>query len=367
MSPPDSVYCTVKIEGEDVSDLVTRLQLEESDSLADQARITFGDGDLVLSDVLHEGLAVEIDLGRPDEHAVVFRGVVTGVSANFPARGQPTVELTAADSLILLSMKAQTKRWWNTSVSGIVGQIASANGLLAGTISPGDDELVQDAHPLQQVAETDLAFLNRLAHDYDAKLYVDHSGPTDSLNFVSTQSLVQAAPIEQKLVFNGSLAEFRAMFDAFATAGEEALVSTDPQTGDPVKLSETLLGPTDSTWTPDPARIARLGGGGRIATILAKSAAKKAKLTDYWRVPPREAGAPSRPSSDKSRTLGDRTRRLGQTGRGRALGSIWLKPRVRVTIEGYGGRWSGPWYVSRARHQLELPARTYVTSFLCVR
>jgi hypothetical protein len=359
-------YCRVSVEGQEITDLVHRCELDESDELADQARLTLGDANLVLSDVLHEGLAIEIDLGRDDEHAIVFRGVVTGVEAHFPSHGSATLDLTAADSLILLSLKAQTKRWWNTTVSQIVSDIAVANGLRPGTIAPVHDEQFDDARPAQQVIETDLAFLQRLARLYDAKLYIDHGEPTDTLNLVATTSLMEAEPIDQMLVFNGNMSDFRVAFDSSATATEQSLVSTDPQTGEVVELSERIAESGEASWTPDPGRVA-LGGGDRLAGLLGQSAAKRAALTDYWRVPARVAAVPARPSSDGSRTFGDRARKLGQRGRGRTTGNIWLRPRKRVRIEGYGGRWSGPWYLAGVRHVLDLDERDFVTSFTCTR
>jgi hypothetical protein len=359
-------YCRVSVEGQEITDLVHRCELDESDERADQARLTLGDANLVLSDVLHEGLAVEVDLGRADEHAIVFRGVVTGVEAHFPSHGAATVDLTAADNLILLSLKAQTKRWWNTTVSQIVSDIAVANGLRPGTIAPAHDEQFDDARPAQQVVETDLAFLQRLARLYDAKLYIDHGEPTDTLNLVSTTSLMEAEPIDELLVFNGNMEDFRVAFDASATATEQSLVSTDPQTGEVVTLSERIAESGEASWTPDPGRVA-LGDGDRLAGLLGQSAAKRASLTDYWRVPARVAGVPARPSSDGSSTFGDRARKLGQRGRGRTAGNIWLRPRTRVRIEGYGGRWSGPWYLAGVRHVLDLDDRDFVTSFTCTR
>jgi phage protein D len=362
------VFCVVTVEGEDVTDLVRHLELEENDSLADMARLTLGDDDLVLSDVLHEGLAVEVDLGTPQEHAVVFRGVVTGIVADFLSRGGPTVELTVADGLIGLSLRPRTKRWFNTPVSGIVREIALSNSLLPGRIEPADDRVVTDAAPEQQVEETDLAFLHRLADTFDSKVFVEQTGPTDSLSFVATRVLLEAEPVPQRLVFNANLADFRAAFDAFATAPETHLVSTDPKTGATVELGERLVGPIEPSWIPDSARIARLGeAAGRVSSILARGATKRARVADFWRLPPRVAGVPARDAADRSLALGDRARRLGQSARGRAEGSIWLQPRARVQVHGVGGRWSGPWYLARVRHELDLTTRAYTTSFACVR
>src|SRR5262245_20740645 len=98
----NDVFVSVQVEGEEVGDLLDRLEVEESDSRAGLATLVLGDSYLVLADVLHEGLTVEIDLGWSDAHALIFRGPITGVRATYPSRGKATVEVQAADSLILL-------------------------------------------------------------------------------------------------------------------------------------------------------------------------------------------------------------------------------------------------------------------------
>jgi hypothetical protein len=46
---------------------------------------------------------------------------------------------------------------------------------------------------------------------------------------------------------------------------------------------------------------------------------------------------------------------------------VWLRPRKRVEVIGYGGRWSGVWYLARVRHELDIQRRRYVSSFVGVR
>lgn len=365
MSEP---YLSVTVEGQEVTDLIERVEVEESDSQADLATLVFGNSDLVLTDVLNEGLAVEIDLGYSDEHAVVFRGIVTAMRAYFPLKGQPKIEVQSADKLILMSMRPQTKRWGNTTVSQIVTEVAMNYGLLPDQVTIDDDPMIEANRPRQQVEETDLAFLNRLAQDYGCKLFVEHPEGPDTINFISTKSLLQADPVEVNLTFNDNVEEFSVSFDAFASELKERLVTTDTLTGDRIEVERDLVQNSDAQWTPDAGLIARLGAAaGRVAALLAKSAVKRASLTDYWRQPAREAGAPARSSADQSGASGDRARRMGQTGRGRSSGSVWLRPRKRVTIQGYGGRWSGDWYLATVRHELDMVRRRYSSDFVCTR
>jgi len=246
--------------------------------------------------------------------------------------------------------------------------VAQLYGLQPGTIAPTADAVLDEARPRQQVEETDLAFLYRLARDYDCKLYLEHGAAADKLSFVATASLLDAEPVAEALTYRGNLAEFDVAFEAFATAAEHHLVTTDPATGETVAFEADTALPGEWTWTPDAERIARMGSAAAfVNALVARSAARRAQLRDYWRTPARAAGVPARPASDTAATYGDRSRRLGQRARGRARGSIWLRPRALGTGAGAGGRWSGEWYLAEVRHVLDLPRRSYMSAFVCTR
>lgn len=375
MDAIDELFVEVKIEGELVSDLLEKVQIEESDGQTDMATLTFGNSELILSDILHEGQTVEVDLGRKAIHAVIFRGIITSVRANFTTTGAPTVEVQAMDSLIQLGFESKTKRWWNTTVMQIVQQIAITNGLIPGLVQPTIDTLVAESRPLQQIEETDLAFLLRLAKDYDAKLFVEHF-PVDTLNFVSTRTLVESPPVPEPLIFFVNLQEFTASFDAFATMGSKQVVTTDPLTGTRVAIPEEPVLVAEekaavalaASWVPDPLKLLRLGLGAiRLGIISAKSAPKRTQFDSYWKEPARVSGAASRLPSDLGETFGDWSRRLGQTGQGSATGSILLRPCINALFEGCGGRWSGKWYLSEVTHQIDIPQQNYTCEFTCTR
>jgi hypothetical protein len=247
-----------------------------------------------------------------------------------------------------------------------VGEIAVAHQLTAGRV----DTPAASGSPVAeyQVEETDLAFLYRLAADLDCKLFIDHTEARDSLNFVSTKSLMDDESSEVRLVFDMNVESFSPQFDVFATRPEHAVVTTDPVSAATVTLKQKHIDGTEGLWQPNADRIARLAGGAaRVGTLAATSAGKRATVTDFWRRPPRVAGAASRPKTDEAGVAGDRARKLGQSARGRTDGNIAIRPRCRLKLEGYGGRWSGPWYAARVRHVVDFERRSFVTSFVCTR
>lgn len=364
-------YCT-EIEGEDVSNLLTEIKVEESDTQASLATLSLVDSELVLQEVLRQGLHIEIDLGRADAHSVVFRGMVTSVRAKIPSQGQPELEVEAMSSLVQLALRPITRQWQNLHIGDIVRKIAMASNLKPGQLpsEEGDSNpRISEMQPLQQIEETDLAFLLRLAQDYGSRLYVQHDERHDTLNFVTTQSLLEADPLSDPFAFNDNLEEFSVTVDSFAPKPAQLLISTVPTTGEPISAEpESSQSDTESECTPDPDRIARLPEGairiGRLATLTTSS---RENAADFRLRPSRVVGAPAREAADKSGTFGDLTRRLGWSAEGRTEGNSRLQPRRRITVEGYGGCWSGEWYLAEVEHHLNVAQRQYTTSFTCTR
>ena len=379
----DLYYC-LEVEEENLSDLITGLRIEESDSQAGMATLTLRDSKLALSNLLQEGLHVEIELGRRDAHAPLFRGMITSIRPSFPSRGEPQLEVEAMDSLIRLGLRPQTRLWQNQAISQIVMQIARDNHLCPGSINLGEkrDTQIQAERPLVQVEETDLAFLFRLAQDYDCKLYVDHQTSRDQLNFISTRRIMESDLIETPLVFNDNLEEFSVKLDVFSIAARPSeLITTHLLTAETEEApsaseaeasveppSEGQLVVTSSACFPDAEGLARLGEGAeRLSRMWFQFSARHPHVEDAWPIPPRRAGAPSRLSEDDSGTYGDASRIKGQTAQGKATGDIWLRPCRMVRVKGYGECWSGDWYLAQVEHQLDLEQHNYTCSFTCTR
>jgi hypothetical protein len=384
-----NLYYCLEVEGENLSDLIAGFRIEESDSQAGMATLTLRDSHLVLSNLLQEGLNVEIELGRREAHAPIFRGMITSIRPTFPSRGEPQLEVEVMDSLIRLGLRPQTRIWQGKTIGEIVGEIARNNHLCPGRIHLGEgrDRQIEADRPLMQIEETDLAFLYRLAQDYDCKLYVDHQISGDKLNFISTRHILESDPIATPLAFNDNLEEFSVTLDVFAIGARPTeLITTDllsadrlppetaetpviPAAGSPAELASAgQLVATHAACVPDVERLARLGQAiERLSRLAIRFRARPTQREEAWPTPARLAGAPSRLSGDDSGTYGDASRIRGQTAQGKATGSIWLHPCQQVRVEGYGGCWSGNWYLTQVEHQLDLEERNYTCSFTCTR
>ena len=288
------------------------------------------------------------------------RGLITGVRAHFPAGAGRVSAGDGRPDLLSLTPPAPLVEHDRRPRSCGVGSFT-----VAAAPSPHRRRVLDG--PARASGETDLAFLYRLARDYDCKLYLEHgAAPISSASWRRPACSTPAGRGGPDLP--GQPGGFDVAFEAFATAAEHHLVTTDPATGETVAFEADTALPGEWTWTPDAERIARMGSAAAfVNALVARSAARRAQLRDYWRTPARAAGVPARPASDTAATYGDRSRRLGQRARGRARGSIWLRPRALVTVAGAGGRWSGEWYLAEVRHVLDLPRRSYTSAFVCTR
>lgn len=360
-------YC-VELEGENISDLLSEVKIEESDSRADMATLRFPDNELVLIDLLQEGQKIEIDLGYSNAHAIVFRGNISSVRPNIPSEGQPHIEVEAMNSLMRLALQPKTYLWTDTTVSQIVHDIAIDHELRLGQVQPAYNAEFSETHPKPQVETMDLAFLYSLADDYGSRLFVQYDDIGDTLNFVSVEKLLEANALNTPLVFNENLESFSITADSFAASPPVAVTSTDASSGEPTPSSSSEVDTSQGRWTPDADRIAQLEEGlNRISRLVARTAIGREQPGIYRQTLARLVGAPARLESDLSQTFGNAAQILGQSGIGQTKGSYWLHPRRMVQIEGYGGRWSGVWYLSEVDHLLDVQAHRYTTSFTCTR
>lgn len=357
-------YVDLTIEGVPLSGRVSTVTLEESDSGADQANISLIDGEGVLADVLQEGMEVALDLGSFSLHAQVFRGLLTRLSATYSTAGN-RLEIEAHDALIRMNGVPCTRAFRQTDLASIVQQLARCAALQIGRIDILDPPQFSALRPCQQVEETDLAFLNRLAREFDCRMYIDHDGG-DTLHFVSTERLLEADAIESALVLGQNLSELEASVEAFAAGRTLRLVTTDQESGQRIESLQAFR--KRESWTPDVKRLAMVGPeSGKLMSLFLKGGERREQALRAWGEVPREVGSPSGKLSDMQQGRGNAARVTGLTARGQADGDILLRPRRCVMVHGCGGRWSGSWYLAKVTHELNLSERDYRCSFVCTR
>lgn len=133
----------------------------DSDGSADQ--ISYLDGA-----VIGLGRRLEVSIGPPAGERRIFRGVVSAVEACFSEGAAPYVSVFAEDALMGLRMRERTATYTDMSDAQIVQQIAGEHGLAAAADVEGP------TYPaVQQVEESDLAFVRNRALRLNAEIWLD--------------------------------------------------------------------------------------------------------------------------------------------------------------------------------------------------
>ena len=94
----------------DLSNDLGSLTVEQRASQPAKVTIELNDPFKVFSHALQEGMGMEVDLGRAEDHAVVFQGSIYQVNASFPEAGVPTLTLQAYDGTMAMGIEARTPR-----------------------------------------------------------------------------------------------------------------------------------------------------------------------------------------------------------------------------------------------------------------
>lgn len=117
--------------------------------------------------VIRLGASITLNAGDFSDQQELFRGVITGLEADFPETNPPELVVLAEDKLQLARMSRRTKTWEDVSVSDVLNQIASDIGLQADVtgLNSGRGTWVQ-------LNESDLAFARRLLTQFDADVQV---------------------------------------------------------------------------------------------------------------------------------------------------------------------------------------------------
>lgn len=104
------------------------------------------------------------DATAPQE---IFRGIITGLEAEFPESNPPELLILAEDALQAARMTRKTKIYDDLSISQLANNIASNI-----SVSPVVTGLTETLGPWVQLNESDLAFLRRILRRYDADAQV---------------------------------------------------------------------------------------------------------------------------------------------------------------------------------------------------
>lgn len=354
--PSDSVHLEVLVEGSDVALDVVSAAVEDHDVLLDQATIVVADPHRSYTDFVQEGVTVRVAMGWTSQNAVLFEGQVARVRGHADRDGRRYVTLVALDPGEVMHREPKFRHHTGT-VSAIVRTVAEEHGLTAERIVVDPDPEFPDDAPLRQTDQTDWDFLLDLAQRYEARAFVEYNDGGPRFYFVAAGTLLQAEPVGALRygASGGTLLRFDYRRAAERASARVRATVTDPATGEAESTSPLTPVPPAVPVLPDAAHVAALGSAdstaaarySAVAELLATSTGNPAEHRPV-RV---AAGLPSDPGRiERAALYPDDPTALGWVGRARALGSVLLRAKSRVTLEGVGAWADGEWYIARARH-----------------
>lgn len=118
--------------------------------------------------ILDFGKDIVISIGPPGGARTVFRGVISGIEANFAEAREPEVVVFAEDALMKLRMTRRSRTYENVTDADIARAIAAEHGLAVEADAEGPTYDV-----VQQFHISDLAFLRERARRIQAELWFE--------------------------------------------------------------------------------------------------------------------------------------------------------------------------------------------------
>lgn len=335
---------TLRVDGREnvrVTELLVEMEMQEREGglsalemrLSNVASVEGGDTELAFEDgrALHLGSALEVYAGEVTGPREIFRGVVTGLEAEFSDAEPPTLVVLAEDALQRARMSRCTAVYEDVSLEDLVGRIAGRLGL-----RPRVTGLSGGVGTLVQLNESDLAFLRRVLRERDGDVQV----VGEELH-VAPRSQVRRGTLT--LAMHQDLTRVRILADLAHQVTEVTVSGWDPVQGSRVTGTSTGAEP----------------GPGRGRTGAAVLADALGDRSEHLSGPPVTSGEQASILADSAF---DARARSFVRAEGTAEGDPALRVGTHVELTGLGPRFSNTYYVTRTCHRFDR-TRGYETDF----
>jgi len=375
--PLRSPYYSVKIEGVDVSTWISSVSVTEDDKQADSVQISIPDPRLIYADAIFEGSIAEVDIGyaEANQHALMIRATLTKVELSYPDGGVPTLTLQGEDKSIEMGYEEKNRVRHGKTVGAIVHAVADPYGFPGGVKVELNPDPRIGAGRVHQDGKTDLAFLQELAQRYFAKCFVelDEQGQ-EILYFIPERRVVRLRrPADLHLQYRMGPASNSINLINFSPKFETSYVDRQRQIADldtnGRRVRSNNQPPSEVVvWRLDETRlgVASDADHKRIKQLYDRGSAKKRQQQAELERPRPGVGrvVPDQGDVD-AQSLSLESRKLGMTASGTIAGSIWMRAKSNVLIDGASSRFNGRWYVNSVTHKVD--GSGYKTDFKCLR
>ncbi|HEX5368531.1 MAG TPA: hypothetical protein VFY10_03870 [Dehalococcoidia bacterium] len=375
----------VSVDGKDWRDISSPLQsveIEDHDSLTDQAKLVLDDNTGLLAHASFEGLLIRVGLGYGSTTPLIFEGIITAARIITQAEGLK-VELTANDFTFRMTKYTPKERSWKAgdTLSKAIEQIVvddkshSPYGITVKQIQPPEDVSFSDEKPMSQLNISDWDFLKQKADLYNSKVFVEFDGIAKSnFYFVDIEVLASAKPIGELTCCRGAGDLISFSFEKIASGALKDVTASavDFATGEAVTHEPAERPP--KTPAPPPVTDGRndiTSGQRKAIDALAELSSTAEKQIEAEKV--QASDGTVNPDDAKAKIKPDPTRLLGYKGSGVTRGNTELRAKSRVTITGISPWAVGDWYLRKVNHKYSRTriaqkfASTYSTTFEATR
>jgi uncharacterized protein len=198
--------------------LVAHLHAVGPDSDGSAEGLSYLDGAII-----DLGKRIDVAIGPPGGERRIFGGKVSAVEVSFAEGSVPHVSVYAEDALMSLRMRERTATYTDMSDAGIVEEIAGEHGLGVAADVEGP------TYPtVQQVEESDLAFVRNRALRLNAEVWVDG----DDVLHVADRT--QRDGVDIQLVQGGELIGVTSRVDLAHQREEVTFRGWDDQSVEPI-------------------------------------------------------------------------------------------------------------------------------------
>lgn len=371
MIADERAFAKVMLEKKaDLRDQVWSINVEDYDRAIDKATLVMDDPGSTNSDVLREGALVSIEMGWESERAAVFEGLVTHVEPS-AAQGNRRVTLVAYDLSYRLHAIRKPEAKHAGKLDKILSDLVAPSGIEVGAVKVDPMPEIGERKAVPQGDRTNWQMIQWFAGRYHARAFVEVNatdgdsedvrkrGGKSRFYFISEEELLAQEPMGRLLFCpgHGQLLDFTYKRVGSGASPRTSSAVGDPATGDTVEQEAPPVDP-EPPPVPDEGHAAQAGsviGEARAKAYVAGHdvVASAAVKPHEMRATDHASGHASDPPGVKEEIKQDPTRILGFAGEGVAMGTVFMRAKGSVKIDGLATWAAGNWYVTRVNHIVE--------------
>ncbi len=351
----------------DMGGAVVSIDIEDTDQGTDKATLLLEDPGGSNSIGIQPGQQIHIVMGWLSEYALMFVGRIREREIVSGDRSRLRI-ICFDDSIRMNQPPENTGRTHAGTLEAILTAIVEPYNIALGKVEIDPMPEYSEDDPIRQRNRSDWTLIQQLATRHNARAFIEPNAvegkpPTQEappglpqLYFISEDALLAQDPAGHMTYCEGfsQLLTFE-MRDVGRTATASSNVAViDPLTGLPC-VEEGTAAAESAPPVPSDNLIQRAEAG--TGAVSPGDLAQRSELAANADITPTElrprrhhTGLASSCERARQAVLPDRTRLLGYHGTGMAMGSVRIRAKDTVELDGLPSNGSGVWYLKRVNH-----------------